>query len=174
MGKLRSAAMLPSHDRILSVLSYDPLTGFFTWIAAPSPNKPHLVGQRAGRILDTGYTDIKIDRCMIGAARLAWFYMTGEWPDEEMDHEDVNPANNKWDNIRPATRKQNGANRQLFKNNTSGWKGVSWAAASGKWFSAIKVDRKTKNLGYYDCGAAAHFAYLVAADKAFGEFAKGG
>ena len=165
---------MPSHERVLSVLRYDPLTGIFTWIAAPSSNKPHLVGTPAGRVLDTGYTDIKIDGCKIGAPRLAWFYMTGEWPEAEIDHRDVNPANNRWDNLRPATRRQNGANRRLFKNNTSGWKGVSWAKTNRKWFASIRAGGKTKGLGHYDCGAAAHFAYLIAADKAYGEYARGG
>lgn len=167
-----------TQERLREVLAYDSDTGIWTWIKRPSPCSRIKPGDVAGSVFmsaDIGpYIRIQLDGIIYFAHRLAWFWMTGEWPNPGCDHEDTDGINNRRSNLRRANQKQNGANRGLFKNNTSGWKGVSWVAVSQKWYATIKVDGKSKNLGYYDCGPAAHFAYLVAADNAFGEFARGG
>lgn len=160
-------------ERLKAVLLYDPETGVWTWIAKPSPKATVKVGSVAGAVQINSIT-IELDGVRYRANRLAWFYMTGGWPDPECDHRDTDWKNNKWANLRLATRQQNGANRRISKNNTSGWKGVSWNAKQECWVAGIQVLGKSTYLGSYDCGPAAHFAYLVAADKAFGEFARGG
>lgn len=167
-----------TQERLREVLSYDPITGIWPWVKRPSPCSRVRPGDVAGSVFVTEsvgpYLRIQLDGVSYFAHRLAWFWMTGEWPNPGCDHEDTDGENNRWGNLRLANQSQNGANRGLFKNNTSGWKGVSWASCVDKWYAGIKVGGKSKNLGYYDCGPAAHFAYLVAADRAFGEFARGG
>ena len=160
---------MPSHERVLSVLRYDPLTGIFTWIAAPSSNKPHLVGTPAGRVLDTGYTDIKIDGCKIGAPRLAWFYMTGEWPKDEVDHKDLNKSNNAWDNLRESTHTQNMQNRPAW--GSVPLKGVRLHEC-GKYEAKIVISKKQHIIGYFSTPEAAHDAYCVASNENFDEFAR--
>ena len=44
----------------------------------------------------------------------------------DVDHIDKNRSNNKSNNLRWATSKENAHNRVLYKNNTSGYKGVYW------------------------------------------------
>lgn len=87
------------------------------------------------------------------------------------DHIDRNGLNNRRDNLRPATRGQNGVNVGLRPDNASGFKGVSVHKASGKWQAGIRVDGKRSHLGLYGSPAEAAAAYDRAALKHFGLFA---
>jgi len=90
----------------------------------------------------------------------------------DIDHEDRNPLNNQRDNLRSATRSQNKANGKIPKNNTSGYKGVSWDKATQKWYAKITVNKKQINLGRFINKEDAARAYDRAAIKYFGEFAR--
>jgi hypothetical protein len=57
------------------------------------------------------------------------------------------------------------------KNNTSGFKGVTWDKSRSKWKAHIHIERKIKNLGRFDSPEEAAIAYNEAALKYFGEFA---
>lgn len=78
---------------------------------------------------------------------------------------------NRWCNLREATRTQNNANSKCRKTNKSGLKGVS-ASGKNKWAARIQLHGKQRKIGDFDCPAAAHFAYLIEADKAFGAYAR--
>lgn len=92
-------------------------------------------------------------------------------PNEKVDHIDNNPLNNVRSNLRLATTAQNGANRRLGSNSTSGYKGVTWSKADSKWKAHIMVSGKTKHLGYFTDVLQAAQAYNEAAISYFGEFA---
>jgi len=97
--------------RLQELLSYDPETGVWTWLV----HKPHskmYPGDVAGRIMDSGRRQIRIDYEYYYAARLAWLYMTGEWPQEQIDHINQDKGNNRWVNLRKATQSQNSYNRE--------------------------------------------------------------
>lgn len=98
--------------------------------------------------------------------------MTGLWPVELIDHRDRNGHNNKWANLRPATYTQNQGNRRR----QTKLKGVYFDARRNTWRTGITnwEGKRVKSLGTFNCPAAAHFAYLVAADKKFGSFAYAG
>jgi HNH endonuclease len=87
----------------------------------------------------------------------------------EWDHRDRNKLNNRRSNFRIATRAQNGSNRPLFRNNTSGFRGVTLYRE--KWRAQIKVDRKTIRIGDFPSKEEAAMAYDKAARLYFGEFA---
>lgn len=156
--------------RLKERLKYDPETGVFTWAA--SPHGRHPVGSIAGTIDAQGYQAIKIDRKTYKAHRLAWLFMTGEWPQDEMDHKDTVRLNNAWANLRAATHSQNQANSKRPKNNTSGVKGVWWHKKRQRWRAAIGRNGKTYSLGDFKSISAAKEAYAKAASAAFGEFAR--
>jgi hypothetical protein len=161
-----------THARLLEAIHYDPETGIFRW---PATARKQNAGKIAGTVMAEGRRQIKIDGEKFLSSRLAWFYVMGKWPDPEVDHEDVDPSNDRFANLREATRQGQGANRKLFKNNTSGFKGVYQPVSNpGMWVAQVKVDYKSRRIGIFDCRAAAAFAYLVAADMAWGEFARGG
>jgi hypothetical protein len=89
---------------------------------------------------------------------------------EQVDHEDLNPLNNRKHNLRLATPSQNVANRRKPRNNSSGYKGVTWYKRTSRWCAQICVNRKRINLGYYDTPGEAHEVYRKAADKLHREF----
>ena len=94
----------------------------------------------------------------------------------QVDHIDGNGLNNrkKGDdgNLRVVTSQQNTHNQRIFKNNTSGFKGVSWYRQGNKWRSYIKINGVKKHLGYYDTPEAAYVAYCDASLRFHGEFGR--
>lgn len=87
------------------------------------------------------------------------------------DHADRNGLNNQRHNLRAATNQQNLSNIGPKRQNRSGFKGVSWFAARGKWIATIQVNGRSKALGYFTSAEAAAKAYNDAAVEHFGEFA---
>lgn len=159
-------------ERLKSLLAYDPVTGVFIWLVwRPNGIK---VGDAAGTVDSNGYLKIKLDGHKYQASRLAWFYMTGEWPRDMLDHADMDKLNNKWSNLREATRSQNGANRSSC-GATGGLKGAHYnrnRKSPKKWAATIRVDGRNKTLGYFMTPEEAHAAYIAAAEISFGEFAR--
>jgi HNH endonuclease len=88
----------------------------------------------------------------------------------EVDHIDGDGLNNQRSNLRLATRKLNAANQRMPRNNTSGYKGVSWLKT--KWSAHIRIDGRLIHLGMFEDAAEAGRAYDAAAIEAWGEFAK--
>lgn len=91
---------------------------------------------------------------------------------KEYDHIDKNPFNNRKDNLRQATKSQQCINRNKFKNNTSGYIGISWVERDKKWTSYLQIDHKMIHLGYYIKKEDAIKARLEAEAKYFGELAQ--
>lgn len=104
-------------------MHYDPETGVLTWLV--DRGGVARAGTEAGA-LSVGYVRPMVDGRRYLAQRLIWFYMTGGWPKSQVDHIDRTRANNRWKNLREATKKQNGENRGLHRRSTSGFRGVSW------------------------------------------------
>lgn len=117
---------------------YNPDTGeFFRFY----DNKP------TGRITTNGYRQIFVFGKRYMAHRLAWLYMYGEWPEDQLDHINQVRDDNRIANLRPATNKQNGENIRKFKHNTSGRSGVRWVSRRGAWEASIRHHKKLIHLG---------------------------
>jgi hypothetical protein len=108
-------------ERLHELLHYDPETGVFTWLM----NKGWVRAGAVARYQDSfGYRRIMIDKRHYLAGRLAFLWMEGRWPKFEIDHNNLQPSDNSWFNLREATPPQNNANAPLMVTNTSGVKGV--------------------------------------------------
>lgn len=116
------------------------------------------------------YWQLEVGGKAYRAHRIIFLMHHGYLP-EQIDHIDGNGLNNDVENLRAATHAQNGSNRGAQKNNTSGFKGVSWHKKSNKWQAAIALGRKNHYLGLFDTPEAAHEAYKDAAKKLHKEFA---
>ncbi len=156
--------------RLRNLLSYDPDTGEFTWLSAPSRRvKP---GRRAGYVNGRGYVSIAVEGRLYLAHRLAWFWMTGEWPHAYIDHIDCDTLNNRWNNLREATYSQSATNQRISRVNKSGLKGVSRQQRGKKWKAQVTFKGKTYYLGLFDSKEEAHAAYKYAAKKLHGDYAR--
>jgi hypothetical protein len=160
-----------THQRLREALDYNPETGVFTWLSTDSLKAVTLIGKPAGGLNALGYWQIGLDHIIYLAHRLAWFWMTGEMPRAgELDHRDLDKTNNRWSNIRRATRTQNSVNKPAQSNNSSGYKGVS--RSGNVWRAYIVVERKQIHLGCRADPVEAHALYVAAAKKYYGEFAR--
>ena len=157
-----------TQERLRQVLHYDPDTGIFRWKVSPSNSVKF--GSIAGCVNTIGYWQISIDneRCL--GHRIAWRYMTGNWPINDIDHKDRDRSNNRWDNLREATRGQNLSNSK--SRCASGLKGAYYKKHRKKWFSHIRHDGIIYRLGDFDTAEEAHAAYAREAKRLHGEFAR--
>jgi hypothetical protein len=158
---------------VRSTFYYDTKTGDLFW----KKSLPHRSkgfggntrgGRIAGQICSDGYRYIKIGKRSYLAHRLAYLHKNGEWPIAQIDHVANNTLDNR--NIRPANNSQNGFNRGKQKNNTSGFKGVSYDKRSGKWRASIQAYGKPQELGLHKTKKDAYSAYCEAAKRLHGEF----
>jgi len=153
------------------LLHYDPETGVFTWIV----RRPGVAADSiAGWLNGEGYRQITIDGVHHCANRLAWLYMTGEWPAAQIDHRDGVRNNDRFDNLREATGTQNQRNSRKRRDNASGFKGVHFNTRDKRWMAKIRRDGRQRHLGCFATAAEAHAAYCKAAMEIDPEFARFG
>lgn len=169
MSSLNTQTPSLTTERLRTLLRYDPETGAFTRLVS-------LRGVNAGDLAGTlhkasGYIYIGVDGRSYRAHRLAWLYMTGDWP-VEVDHENRARSDNRWRNLREATRSQNNANGKRRVDNTSGHKGVNWVDRVSRWRAYVTVEGRQRHLGYFMELDAAISARVEAAKQQFGEFAQ--
>lgn len=155
--------MLSDYEFLKSRLEYDKETGLFIRIKNVSGNKGG-VGNVAGNIGDEGYIVINFRGKKKKAHRLAWLYMTGEWPEKDVDHMNGDRADNRWINLRAADDSINAQNqRKASSNNKSGYLGVS--QKGNRFKASIRSEGKRIYLGLFDTAIIAHEAYVEAKRK---------
>lgn len=159
-----------TQEELKKILYYAPETGNFYWKIS---NGQKLAWSLAGSLGVDGHIKLCINYTSYRANRLAWIYMTGEIPSNniQVDHKNRIRTDNRWDNLRLATNSQNNRNRNLLKNNTSGYRGVAFNKQANKWQAQIRYNNRRKNLGHFNTAEEASKAYMEAAVKFHGEFA---
>lgn len=146
-------------DRLRELVAYDPDTGVFT--RRKVMGKTSRVGDVIGSINKQGRLEISVSGKIHFAHRLAWLYMTGDWPKYTIDHIDGDPINNRFANLRDVPHSVNTENvRAPRSNSRSGILGV--AKRHHKWRSAIVVKGKYIFLGSFATQEEASDAYVKA------------
>jgi HNH endonuclease len=148
------------------ILSYSKTTGLFRWKKTLPPRGKK--GQVAGYRHRDGRIFICIHGARYGAHRLAWFYVTGKWPKNEIDHR--RGLSNRWKNLRHATHAENMRNGKCKKHSKQPLKGVK--RHHNKWQARITYNWKSIYLGLFDTAEEAHAAYCAAARKFHKKFAR--
>lgn len=152
--------------QLREILLYDRLTGRWKWLI--DRNHKTLAGMTAGCINKSdGRWYIKVFSQRYSVSRLTWFYMTGKWPKRDIEHEDGDKTNNRWKNLRKATRTQNAGNSK----SRVALKGVT-RVRTGKYTAQIQKKLRKIHLGTFDTPQEAHAAYVAKAKKLFGVFAR--
>lgn len=156
--------------RLCILFSYSQSTGKFTRLVTKAGNAR--AGATAGYTNSSGYTIIMVDGVRYRASRLAWLYVKGKFPPADIDHKNTKRSDDRFINLRLATRLQNSANCRLSKRNTSGVKGVSWRERDKVWAARIRKNYKLIHLGSFASKDEARKAYYKASKCYFGEFAR--
>lgn len=124
---------------------YNPETGVVIYkTGSYRKTKGQVAGTRS-----KGYFVLTLDK-NYQAHRLIFLIMTGDWPKGVIDHKDGDGFNNKWENLRDTNQVINGRNKKLPKNNTSGYRGVSWVKRENRWQVHIAVNKKMVYIGLFD------------------------
>jgi hypothetical protein len=151
------------------ILQYDPETGKFVWNVSRPKVK---IGCAAGYVHGRGYIHIEIMGKSYAAHRLAWLYMTGKMPANQIDHINRNKSDNRFANLREATHGQNRANSKTC--NRHGLKGIRrlpWMKDGDRcWQAQITHNKKVHYLGCFYTKEEAHSAYCDAAKRMHGDF----
>jgi len=157
------------HGELRRLLEYFPTTGLFVWkVNIGKAKKGAVAGKRHPR----GYIWIGIHGFHYLAHRLAWFYVNGVWPKDEMDHANMMKSDNRFCNLREATKSENMRNTKARRDSTSGFKGAKLDRRDGKYDAAIRVNGRSYHLGRFETAEEANRAYAVAAKKMHDEFAR--
>ena len=138
-----------------AAFSYNPKTGVFVRLST---------GRNAGHAKDNGYLHFDVNGRKYGAHRLAWLYVTGEWPVGDVDHIDGVRDNNRFSNLRDVSRTVNLQNLRAAKshNKSTGLLGAYFHKQTGRYTSRIRVNGKDRHLGMFSTAQEAHAAYLAA------------
>lgn len=164
----------PTPEKLRVMFTYNPETGELRW-KQPLRYSNAIPGEIAGCIhKKSGRRVLSVRHRQYKATRVIWAIMTGKWPDRDVDHKDTYGPKadwgDRWENLRLATDSQNGMNRRIMPNNTSGYPGVVWHARDERWQAQIWKDKKAIHLGQFLTKKDAIAARQAAELELFGEY----
>lgn len=174
-------APLPSMAFLKECVEYNPNTGILFWKRRPLAHfqnahrmkifNTQFSGEKAGCLRGNGYIYIHFSGIgAILAHRAIFKLMTGRDPVHDVDHKNLDRADNRWENLREATRAQNMHNTIEHRDSFHQLKGVDFSKQKNKFRARICMNGKAKNLGLFSSGEDAHRAYCNAASELHGEF----
>lgn len=146
-------------DVIREFFHYCPVTGVITW--RKTRNNRSNVGARVGTLNKDGVWQLSFGYKTYLQHRVAWLYMTGNWPSQVVDHIDGNLANNAWANLRDVSQSVIRQNMRVASSGTViGNMGVF--NARGNWQYAINTMGVTLLSGRFKSAKDAHIEYEIA------------
>lgn len=161
--------MMLTQERLKEILDYDTDSGVFRWRVKKA--RWTKIGSKTGCDNKSGHLVIRIDQKNYLCHRLAWLYIYGKWPTEQIDHINGDGCDNRICNLRQATHAQNTRNVRRHRDSESKYKGIYIDKRVGRWVAKICVNKKSIHIGIYKNEEMAAKAYDTAALKYHGEFA---
>lgn len=152
-----------THEYLISVISYNKITGKFTWLCDRSPfvRKGAVAGSK--RPSGVWYTRILGKNYLLH--RLAWFYVHKNWPEALIDHINGDCSDNRFSNLREATYSQNSENQKRAKAGRICNLPLGVDKQGELFVARIRVKGKYIYLGHHRSPQLAHDAYVVAKRK---------
>jgi hypothetical protein len=150
-------------EQFKQILSYDPEDGTFTWLV--NRHSRVRIGQAVGSpVGKRGYLSTRIAGRNYYLHRIAWLWMTGQWPRATVDHIDGNRGNNRFKNLRDVSQAAQRQNiyRSMRKD---GLLGAHYDARDKVWVAQISVSGCYKRLGSFSTEKEAHAVYIAAKRK---------
>lgn len=181
MSKAKPIRKLPLAKLLREYLDYDPESGWLLW----KPRARHRfathkgwavwngknAGARAGNLKSTGHRRVLIEKISYLEHRVIYKWLTGREPPETLDHKHGDQkANNRWDNLRPASQRQQKWNMKVRSDNTSGYRGVHRSGTTRRWAARISMNGCYQHIGCFATREEASAAYESAARGLHGEF----
>jgi hypothetical protein len=176
----------PDAKTLRQLLDYNPDTGAFIWRARPESMfsssrqtaahncniwNARFAGKSAGCV-NQGYHKIRVNDVLYLAHILAWIMVYDAVPSGDLDHVNMDPSDNRIQNLREAPRSQNMGNTRAHKDSFTGRKGVYFDKKGACFVARVCKDGVCKYLGRFAQLDDAASAYTSAAQDAFGEFAR--
>jgi len=159
--------MMTFRARLRNAFDYDPKTGFLSW--KETVNSRALKGSRAGTVRPDGRRQVKFGGVVYLEHRLIWFLVKGYWPYPEVDHRNRKHDDNRWHNLRIATRRENTANHGGKAVKLSGLP-VGVYRHRNKFRACVNKQGRQRFLGSFDTVAEALDARRVASLEVSGDF----
>jgi HNH endonuclease/AP2 domain len=150
--------MTLTQKRLQELLDYDCETGVFTWKVGRRGTAT--AGDVAGCLHSEGYVNIMVDGKIYSAHRLAWLFVHGSFPSNQLDHWNRIRNDNRIANLREVDHRGNSHNRKRHQEGKL--VGTSFRKDRGKWRAQIENKGKKKSLGCFDTELEAHEAYMKA------------
>lgn len=144
-------------DSIKKRIEYCKDTGIFRWISGFHKSK---TGTVAGCLYNNGYLVISIEGKRYLAHRLAWYFVYGEMPKNQIDHINGVRTDNRIENLRDVTSRQNHSNR--IRHQSGHLVGANYCNKQKRWIGRIGIGKKIISLGYFENEKTAHQAHLIA------------
>ena len=157
-----------TQQQLKSLFYYDKLNGIFICIKPVGKLKQ---GNIVGNKNHDGYVRLKINYKSYQLHRLAWLYVYGEFPKNEIDHINGIRYDNRIENLREATSSENARNKNASPRNTSNFKGVTYHKKSNKWQAQASHNNKAHYLGLFESKEMAYKEYCNFVKNNHGDFA---
>lgn len=171
--------LLPSQERLLKRLEYNPDTGVLLWLERPATefigmtypaerhakiwNAKHVGKPALHSPMANGYRHGMFDTVDYLQHRIIWKLVHGTEPDF-IDHVNGVRSDNRLSNLRSVTVHENMRNRKISSNNTSGFPGVHFETRSQLWVVQLEIEGRARYVGRYSDKADAVAARIKASE----------
>ncbi len=156
-------------ERLKRDYEYNPETGYFTFKSSRGGKRK---GSKANSVMSyCGYIRITVGNVRYLAHRMAWLYVTGKLPVDQLDHINGNRQDNRFVNFREVTDQQNKFNKLKICTNTSGVKNVHWCKKTKTWNVTMMRSKKSMYFGSFSTIEEAKVVAEAVRERLYGEFA---
>ncbi len=153
-----------TQDIVRDLFTYSPDTGIL--VRAKKVKGGVNAGDEVGLSVNSaGYKQVTINGKSYLLHRIIWLYVNGSLPVEIMDHINRDKTDNRICNLRLVSKRENNINQGLRKDNTTGYKGVSYSKSKRKYVSHMRDIGKRVYLGAFTTAQEASIAYSKACER---------